>query len=279
MTPSLSRGLAVVFITTLALAVPAAAQPPAPATYYRVTYSKIKPGKAADYQKYSHDVLRKLYTAVVAKGEVQGWANLQVITPTGADTPHDAIGIASVDKWEDINFGLTPAPDYVKDAVKPLSWEQYQALGRDLRETVHTEVWQRVGGTAATPQSTPAEGDIVLLDYYKAKPGQGTAMEELWKSVNIPVGEERISHGIIKATSLWRVWGGNAESSPYSHVVIVRYANIKAAGAPNQLATEFYEAAHKGKDWGSLRAQLQSIRTLYRGELAVIKERIAAPAK
>ena len=254
----------------------------APPKYYRVDMLKTKPGKLQEYEKLLHEQVTVISAAAIKQGKMRAWAASPIVDPTGSSLEHDIIGIYVYDKWEDLTPFDTP-PAYISEALKSLSFSSmadYAAKRDPMRDLVRSEIWQRVAGTTLTPENAPKIGDYSIFTYLKAKQGlpEGASYEARWKAGSLPVLEERAKAGKLKSYAMWRVLSGSGEGPKYDHVSIARYGSFAELEPKESDLGEIgadWERIHKGKDWRQMRRDMTEGRTVYRSEVARIKELVS----
>src|SRR3974390_996491 len=69
----------------------ASAQQPAPTPYFAVNCIKVKPGKSAEFAKWTKDTLHKYAQARVDSGAVTVWVLLSSVQPSGTTNECDYI--------------------------------------------------------------------------------------------------------------------------------------------------------------------------------------------
>jgi hypothetical protein len=174
----------------------ASAQQPAPAPYFAVNCVKVKPGKSAEFDKWTKDVLHKYAQARVDSGAVTAWVLLGSVQPSGTTKECDYIISAFFP-------GIPPKP-MEKEAVDALlkksgagvSVDQYREKRDELSELATSGIWQQVAHAGSPGQ----KGDYLAINYNKTKDGQKWIATE--KRIWMPFADELAKQGIIRG---WEV--------------------------------------------------------------------------
>lgn len=252
------------------------AQQPTPPAFYRVDFIKTKPGKQTEYT----DFLKKNVTAIsqasIKSGKLMGWGFANVFTPTGTHQEHNLVGFYAYGNWENMEPSDGPPPE-IDSTMKTLGFsspQDYMAKRDVLRDIIRSEIWRRVSGTTPTEANAPKAGDWVIVSYLKTAPGKAADYDKVWKTYSLPILEDRAKNGKLKSYSMWSVLGGGGTESKYDRISLARYATFKEIGPNDDLNSEMdsiAERIHSGKDWRQMRRDMQSLRTMYRGEVIQIK--------
>ena len=154
--------------------------------------------------------------------------------------------------------------------------EEY-AMKRDpLRDIVRSEIWHYAAGTTRTVATTPKVGEYVVVTYLKLAPGKQADYLDIWKKYSLPLQEERVKDGKIKAYSMWTVGGGGTASN-YDMVTLARYAafnDIQPESGATSETNAYSERVHAGKDWRQMQRDMVALRSVYRSEIVKIQDRI-----
>jgi hypothetical protein len=125
--------------------------------YYRVNYMKTRPGKAAEFRKFEHEVWMPLAREAAKGGHpVKGWRGAVLLYPSGTGIEHDHVTIDIFRDWESV---WKPAgfSEEVIDKVHPgkKAADIFTPIP-DLRDIVRRELYQVIE-MVGTPPEPPSD--------------------------------------------------------------------------------------------------------------------------
>lgn len=162
--------------------------------YYVVQYLKVQPENESEYLQLELEVWKKMQTARLLAGKLDGWFLYRVVAPTGTSTEYNYV---TVNQYLGATKLAGHFENYGIDHTDVLSPEEISmALRTELiRDLVYEEVWSRVDEILGEP----AEGmpfRFQIFNSMKMRPGTDETeyqrMElEYWK----PMHQKRIDEG------------------------------------------------------------------------------------
>jgi hypothetical protein len=201
-----------------------------PTDYDVYAYIKVKPGMGKDYLLLEK-AWKKIHAAKKKGGQMDGWALLEVLSPSGANTEYNYIARNSF-KGDEQLAGYFDGK-YMPDDWKTLLTADEIALvdrSNEIRTVVKNEVWSHVDKVMAdkiTPNS------ISVFNYFSLNEGKTSAdhykMErDIWK----PIHAARIKDGAMDGWLLMHMEMPFGASMPYSIGTIDIYKDMKSYLAP-----------------------------------------------
>lgn len=244
------------------------AQQPAPTTYTQtLTYIKVAPGKAAEYEQLLNETLMKVSQLRADSGEIISWTLLRCVLPAGQEAR--ASHVISV-----ISEGPPLAPTTraelgiaLQKAGVTISVEEFYQKRRDLSSLVASEIWRPQQRVAA-----PKKGHYLYLNHMKVH--DAAAYAEFEKNIWRPMAEEWVKRGEMSG---WifatKVLPGGTETA-HSAYSADMFPTWQAAFGMRSSLQSIFEKVHPGKNYDDVVLKGLKLRDLARRELWVVVERV-----
>lgn len=234
--------LATSILLTAALALTTTAQnQQRPAIWATITYLKVAPDKAAQYEEALSTTYRKLMESRISAGEVTRYVSARMIMPAGADAKYNYIsavfqtGVPTLDRSRE-----EVEKDWTRAGLKRASYiDRMSSLGAVM---VKRELWRNIEMLGASET-----GDFVRFDTKKvSKPSDYVNNERTYYK---PFWGERMKQGALKGWALYVVALPGGEDRPYSFVTVQWFKDEKQMYGPAAVpAVESWKIAAPGKD-------------------------------
>jgi hypothetical protein len=249
------------------LAAPVQAQQPTPAVYTQtLSYVKVIPGKAAEYEQLVSETSRKVAQVRANSGEIISWTLLRAVMPAGQEARADYI-ISTMSE------GAPPAPttraafeESLKKAGSTVNAAEYYEKRRAISNLVATEMWRpqlRVGA--------PEKGHYVMLNYMKVK--DATAYSAFERDMWRPLAEAWLKQGAMSGWIYATKMMPSGTETPYTAYSADMFPTWKAAFATRN-TQETFEKVHAGKKYQDAADSMTKLRDLARRELWVVVDRV-----
>ncbi|MDO8538877.1 MAG: hypothetical protein Q7S40_00440 [Opitutaceae bacterium] len=241
-------------------------QPTTPTLTQTLTYVKVAPGKAADYEQLLNESSRKVAEVRANAGEILSWTLLRTVMPAGQEARADYI--ISV-----ISEGAPPVPatrasfeENLKKAGAKITASEFMEERSAISTLVASEMWRprsRVGA--------PKKGHYIFIDYMKVQDATAyyEAEETIWRGMH----EERIKRGEMSGWLFATKMLPAGTETPYTAYTANMYPSWQAAFAARSSNQSVFEKVHPGKNLEETMAKGLK-RDLARRELWVVVERV-----
>ena len=182
--------------------------------YVVLTYLKVLPGQGDAYQAHVTGMAKKFYQeAMNVSPNLVHWSSARVMykgIDEGQGQDFDYVSAA-------VTNGPPPEPGGNMDAIFAKLGTTQAEYGKKLsamRTIVGTEVLRRIAGTSATGAGTSKEGDFRVSNQVRIKSGMGSEYTDRARTLTLPMMQEAVAQGDLKAWSLWgRVFPSGAATS------------------------------------------------------------------
>jgi hypothetical protein len=181
------------------LPVAGAQQPPPTWTLHRAL--KVKPGKAAEFQKLYSTTVKRFHQARIDAGVETGWVLTKVVLPSGEEAPYHYTSNMSFREFPPLDPSREDLAPFIEKAG--MTPETFLAALEDVASLVRTTVSARIETVGVIEA-----GDFVRVDYMKSTPGKVSDYVALERTVFKPLHEQRVKDGAISA------WAFNAVALP-----------------------------------------------------------------
>lgn len=230
--------------------------------YVKAYYTKWKPGKAPEGQRYVKDVVQK-NALEWAKTDPQaiGQVTMTRVLPGGNEIPYDRLRLVFTSAPPDLGGNAGPGTRNTP--------EINQMLGT-LMDGVKTEIWQSVYRHGSLQQ-----GDYVTVLMSTQPAGKLIAHREYLRNWEGPMRTQIVKDGPARGAEAWALrFAGTGY--PYQYVELIAYPDSHAAFKPWGSRQEHFLKVHPGKDYYQYReegtAAVKSVQTVtYRVDLAAWK--------
>jgi hypothetical protein len=245
MTP---RRLTLAAVSLIALT--AAAQPPRPATYASVSYSRWKPGKQEEGRRFMDEAARKM--AAVNVADLTGRAVLDRVFPGGQEAGHDRVTILFRNRPPQLG---SPMPQALQQALG-MTAAEYNARLESLRDPVKQEIW-----TDVYRHGSFNAGDFVVFRYLDPTIGKAAEYLNHERDIENPMREELVKRGTRKSQQLWQL-RLTPEQAPYNIVNVSASPNSETLFEPMWNRLELFQKVHPKGEYYRYRQESASLSTL-----------------
>lgn len=243
-----------------------AQQPAAPVYTQTLTYVKVSPGKASEYERLLNETMAPVYQQRANAGEILSWTLLRTVLPAGQEARADYV--ISV-----ISEGAPPKPlgraefeSALKKSGVKVNAEEFFEKRRSISTLVAVEMWRPQIRVAA-----PQTGHYLYLNHMKVH--DAAAYTDFERTIWRPMAEQWVKEGAmsgwIYATKLLPA----GTDTPYSAYSSDMFPTWQAAFAARS-AQAVFEKAHPGKNYQETMGNLGKLRSLARRELWVVVARV-----
>lgn len=246
-----------------AVSITAQTATPEPTRYHVLSYIKVAPGKHAEYLKLEQ-AWKKIHAAKKKAGRMEGWALLDVLSPSGASCEYNYV-------TRNTFQGNDQLADFFEGAYMPDNWqslltkEEIDLVNRtdEIRTLVKNEVWSAVDGTMAPDLS---DAKISVFNYFDFPEGKTSAdhikmEQDIWK----PIHDARVKDGTMKGWVLLQMQFPFGASMPYQDATVDLYKDMKQLMAP--WFDSYFAKVHPGKNVADLLKATGEAARLVKGEL------------
>jgi len=219
--------------------------------YVVLTYQKVLPGQGDAYQAHVTGMAKKFYQeAMNLNPNLVHWSSARVMykgIDEGQGQDFDYVSAT-------VTNGPPPEPGGNMDAIYAKLGTTPAEYGKKLsamRTNVGQEVLRRIAGTSATGAGTSKEGDFRVSNQIRIKSGMGSEYWDRARTLSLPMWQEAVAQGDLKAWSLWgRVFPSGAGTS-YDVMGVTTHkslASVLEAAPPNR-GMERFMKANPGKNY------------------------------
>ena len=227
---------------------------------------KVKPGKAAEFEKYFADTIRKYHQARKDAGMERMWTLNKVVIPAGLEAPYDYTSSSYSDQFPPLDQSALELSPLMEKAGT--TREKLLATVGDLATLVRTMVSYRIESLG-----TVEPGDFVRVDYMKVAPGKGSDYVNLERTIYKPLHEARIKEGTISAWSLSAVVMPGGSERPFDYFTTNVVKTSDALGAPPRTsAVAAFAKIHPNVNYVGTMNRTQELRTIVRSYVLRAKE-------
>jgi hypothetical protein len=251
----------------------ASAQQPAPTPYFGVNCVKVKPGKSAEFGKWTKDTLHKYAQARVDSGALAAWILLRAVQPSGTTNECDYVVSAFYPGTPPKPLEAEEVDALLKKSGAGVSVDQYREKINELSELATSGIWQQM----AHAGSPGLKGSYVVINFNKTKDAQKWIATE--KKIWMPFAEELAKQGIIRGweADLRLVPGGS--DVKYDGVTVDVYPSWDAYFnfTTNPKLAELWQKVHPDLTFETaFEDEYPKVSTQVRTELWVIEDLVAA---
>ena len=218
---------------------------------------------AQAYVQMEQSIYKPLHAQAVDKGQKIGWILYEIIYPYGEDTKYN---YATVNLYQDakqaFDISWTDFMEAFTEVHPDKNIEDIQKQTQDARSLVSGEMFALVDEAVPGPSAKPAE--YISVNHMVVHPGKDQeyiGMEmEVWK----PVHQQRIKEGNGEDWFLFRRMFPYGAEFGYQYVTVDAHGTLEQMTTPN--SNETWSTVHSDKDFESILAKVEDIRTLKRQE-------------
>jgi hypothetical protein len=243
----------------------------APSGYHSVACIKIKPGKSAEFRKWSATDGRAFQQARVDSGAITTWFLLESVMPVGTSAQCDYLSIAEYPGAPPKPLGLDEMGPVLKKAGLTVSAQEYVDHRSSMTELVSNNLFQNRITVGAMKK-----GDYFMVNYMRVQStGDWLAAEKaIWQ----PIAESMVQAGVTSGWSVnVQVLPGGTDL-PFQAVTVDVYPSWDAVFAGNPHFAENFKKAHPDMEIGTTMEKLDQLRTIVSRTLFTLDD-IATSAK
>lgn len=243
----------------------------APSGYHTVACIKIKPGKSAEFRKWSATDARAFQQARVDSGEITTWLLIRSVMPQGTSAQCDYLSISMYPGAPPKPTGLDEMGPLLKKAGISMSAQEFVDHRSSMTELVSNNLFQNRISVGAIKK-----GDYLIANYMKV-PDRGewlAAEKNVWQ----PMAESMVQAGVTSGWSVnVQVLPGGTDL-PFDAVTVDVYPSWDAVFAGGSHVVESFKKAHPDMDFGTTMEKLEKERTILSRSLSTVAE-MATSAK
>ena len=241
----------------------------APSGYHSVACIKIKPGKSAEFQKWTATDGRAFQQARVDSGEITTWLLMRSVIPVGTSTQCDFLSISEYPGAPPKPMGLDAMGPVLKKAGLTMSAQEFADHRSSMTELVSNNLFQN-----RITVGTMKKGDYFMVNYMKVHSTSDwlAAEKKIWQ----PLAESMVQAG---ATSGWsvnvQVLPGGADL-PFQAVTVDVYPSWDAVFAGTPHFAENFKKAHPDMEIGTTMEKLDQLRTIVSRTLFTVDDMVTS---
>jgi hypothetical protein len=241
----------------------------APSGYHRVACVKIKPDKAAEYSKFSEDVLHKLYQSLADSGHITTYYQLRSVIPTGTSAQCDYILVTMYPGAPPKLLGPEELGAALKKAGLTITAQEFYARRNDSTELVSWDMFQNqafVGGAK--------KGDYFMVNYMKSANVDDWVAYE--KKVWQPFAEAMVKDGVESGWSLNLKVLPRGSDLAFQGVSVDVYPSWDAVFAGDPKFVDRFRKVHPDMEFGTTIEQFEKLRTITSSQLYSLEDMVTA---
>ena len=227
----------------------------APSGYHSVACIKIKPGKSAEFQKWTATDGRAFQQARVDSGAISGWLLMRSVIPVGTSAQCDYLSISEYPGAPPAPMGLDAMGPLLKKAGLTMSPQEFVDRRGSMTELVSQNLFQN-----RATVGTMKKGDYFIVNYMKIPNTSDwlAAEKKIWH----PIAESMVQAGITSGWSVNVQVLPNGTDLPFQAVTVDVYPSWDAVFAGNAHFPEHFKKAHPDMEIGTTMEKLDTLRTI-----------------
>jgi hypothetical protein len=221
---------------------------------------KVKPGQAAEFEKFVMGFGQKYHQVRKDTGTEAGWVLLRLVSPSGEEAPYHYVSTSFHTTFPELDRDPAIAAALTKlDMTQEQFTARLNAVATTVRRTVNVRI-DSVGEMAV--------GDYVRVDYMKVLPNHGAEYVDMERRIYKPIQEQRVKEGIIKGWSInaWMLPGGSER--PYQFFTTNVVKDSQGLGSMRRgYNSELFAKAHPNLNYMATTTRMSELRDIVRSYL------------
>ena len=241
----------------------------APSGYHSVACIKIKPGKSAEFQKWTATDGRAFQQARVDSGTITAWLLVRSVIPAGTSAQCDYLSISEYPGAPPKPVGLDEMGPLLKKAGITVSAQEYVDHRSSMTELVSNNLFQN-----RITVGTMKKGDYFIVNYMKIPNTSDwlAAEKKIWQ----PIAESMVQAGVTSGWSVNVQVLPSGADLPFQAVTVDVYPSWDAVFAGNSHFPENFKKAHPDMEIGTTMEKLDTLRTIVSRTLFTLDDMVTS---